>query len=737
MQVVSRKEISPEAAPQVTGASGRVATSGQVHGDNVAGDVITNSPSIYIRESAVTIGDKVARQPVDDHSAAARLAPSMLPPDIADFVGRDTELDILKAALATPPFSVNTTVTVVQVTGQPGSGKSALAIHLAHALYDRFPDGLFYVDLRGADREPLAPAAVLDVFLYAAGVPTERVPGDLTGRQALYRTWLSGKRVFIVLDNAVDAAQVEALLPNRPPAAVVVTSREPMPTLPGGKPLILQTLNPSSAVDLLWAVARRERTAADDRWAELVAERCGFLPLALRIASATLLARPHWSMRKLADSLADEHTRLRQLSRQGLGMGTLDVRASVDLSYAALDADLARSFRLLGATNVIHFCTDLAAATIGLPAALTSNHLDRLTDAQILEPYQGDGSFRFHDLIRLYARERLEDASPPEERAEAQDRALSWYVELAESTYQILHPSQPLSQAATSQQNAQADALAQLDAERLNLLPVMTAAVSSDRWWPSASRLSFALGGYFRMRSAWDDWARIGQLGLEASRQFGDEHARAKALLSLGSLRELTDELDLAIGYCQESLSLSRRLGDRLAQFENLRVLGIVALKQDHLDDAIRDFQECLLIANELDYGWGIGASLHHLGRIYRKQGRLDEAITSSRQSLAVSRRLGNRWGEATNLNTLGHELYDKGELKEAIESFGLARGIYLELGDRWGVASSSHSLGLALRDHGEQALGATYLLESKNIYQELGAGAQLDQVRQSLGEAT
>src|SRR6266498_948225 len=570
----------------------------------------------------------------------------MLPPDIADFVDRDPQLARLRETLVPAASTESTFVPVAMVAGKPGAGKSALTIHLAHQLYDRFFDGQFYVDLRGAEREPLTPTTVLDVFLYAAGIPAEKVPGDLPGRQALYRTWLAGKRVLVVLDNAADELQVEPLLPNRPPAAALITSRRPLATVCSASPLILETLDAASAVDLLWAIARREPGVGDGAAAASVAERCGYLPLALRISGATLLARPFWSMQKLADALADEHTRLEQLSKEGLGRRHLDVRASVDLSYTTLEADIARSFR-------------------------------------------------------LFARERLEAAERLDELAAARARAIDWYVELAEATYQLLHPHRPISSDAASSAVDQAAALARLDAERLNLLPVVSAAVASGLGG-HACRLAVALGGYFRMRSAWDDWHRVGQLGLEAAQQSGDERARANALHSLAGLYELTDELTVATDYCQSSLALSTRLGDGLAEFEALRILGVIRTKQGRLDDATACFERGLRISRELSYGWGEGAALHHLGRIQRRQGRLDEAVASSRQSLAVSRRLRNRWGEAANLNDLGLALRDRGELERAIACFKQSRTIYQELADRWGEATASHHLGLALRDQGE-----------------------------------
>lgn len=716
----------PGRSAALTSGAGSQITSNQISGNTIT----QTGSSISIGGSVVSIGSSSPAQPNAEVSAQ-RIVPAMLPPDITDFVGRTTELKTLQEALIPViPGEGRTAIVVASVAGQPGGGKSALAIHCAHQLFDQFPDGQFYVDLRGGDREPLDAATVLDVFLYTAGIPAEKVPGDLAGRQALYRTWLAGKRVLIVLDNAVDERQVSALLPGRPPAAVLVTSREPLPTVSTERPLRLQTLDADSAESLLWAVARRPPTQAEGPVARVVAQRCGYLPLALRIAGATLLVRPYWSMRNLAESLADERMRLEQLSNRGLGRTHLDVRASVDLSYSSLDKDVARSFRLLGGIEAVEFSRDLAEAVIGAPATTSQQHIDRLVDAQLLEPYVERDRYHFHDLIRLFASERLELS---DETTSAQQRVFDWYIQLLQTMYKLLHPINPIKNPEGAE-GIQAEVLAKVDAERMNLLPVINSAVRAGKW-SEVSRLAFPLGGYFRMRSAWDDWRRVGQLGLDAANQSKDKYAETSALQSLGTLHELTNELDLATEYCTASLALSRPLNDKWGQFESLRVLGIIQTKLGDLDTAIGYFGEGLVLARELEYGWGIGAALHHLGRCYRRKGLLDEAINYSQQSLQESQRLGNRWGEATNLNTLGDEFREKGDLDQAVSYYQDAKALYEELGDRWGVANASHNIGVALRDHGQPDVAKDYLQASKLIYQELGDADELQRVLRSLGE--
>jgi hypothetical protein len=251
---------------------------------------------------------------------APQLEPlGFLPPDVLDFTGRDAEVKRLEAQL----LSANRQAVVISaVHGKPGVGKSTLAIHLAHHLAEQFPDGQIYVNLRGTDQQPLAAEIALTELLHMRGVPAEQHTGTLDGKASLWRHQLAGKRVLVVLDNAHDEAQVRPLLPGSSTCAVVVTSRTAIATL-GGKPVLVDILDPEQALELLGKIAGGERVAAEQQAALAVVAACGGLPLALRIAGAKLAARQDWPVAKLAERLADERRRLAEL-----GMGDLDVRAS-------------------------------------------------------------------------------------------------------------------------------------------------------------------------------------------------------------------------------------------------------------------------------------------------------------------------------------------------------------------------------------------------------------------------
>ena len=322
--------------------------------------------------------------------------PAQLPPDLADFVGRDTETDAVVDLLASggpaPP--------VVVLTGRPGVGKSALAGHIAHRVRARYPDGQLYAAMRGPAGQPRNPAEVAGALLRALGVGPDSVPSTAEERFALYRTLLDGRQVLVLLDNIVDAAQVRPLLPGSPECAVLATARERPAGLAGATLLDIEVFDVAAAVLLLARVAgvERVRTAAAD--AEAVARYCGLLPLAVRIAASRLAARPHWPVARLAEQLRDEQDRLDTLS-----VADLQVRSSVALSEQILDAAHLTALHLMATLDVPDFAPWLAAATLGRSTAEATELLERLVETRLVD-IAGPGRYRFHDLIRVYASER-------------------------------------------------------------------------------------------------------------------------------------------------------------------------------------------------------------------------------------------------------------------------------------------------------------------------------------------
>jgi DNA-binding SARP family transcriptional activator len=352
----------------------------------------------------------------------APVPPRQLPPDIGTFTGRQEELAWLCALLTRPTAAAP--VVISAINGSAGIGKSALAVHAAHRLAERFSDGQLYVDLQGAATglAPRESIEVLSLFLRSLGVDGKYIPGKVEEAAVLYRSLVSNRRMLILLDNAATVAQVRPLLPAGPGCGVLITSRQVLAALDATAHLRLDVLSPETAVDLLAQVAGPARVAAEPEAAARLTRLCGWLPLAVRIAGAKLAGRPHWSVARLADRLADERWRLDELR-----VGDLDVRAAMKVSYEGCAKEERRAFRLLGMLDAPDFAPWVLAALLAVPLATAEDLAERLVDARLLEAARQDPAgqtrYRFHELLRLYARERLHDEEPEPARQAALKRA--------------------------------------------------------------------------------------------------------------------------------------------------------------------------------------------------------------------------------------------------------------------------------------------------------------------------
>ncbi|MFC8449574.1 BTAD domain-containing putative transcriptional regulator [Kitasatospora sp. NPDC057223] len=336
--------------------------------------------------------------------------PAQLPPGARGFTGRTEESARLRNFVGCGVARPEMHATVAVVEGAPGIGKSALALQLAHQLSESYPDGQLFVDLCGSDpgREPLGAHEALAMLLRSLGIEERLLPADLPGRTALYRSLLHGKRVLIVLDDALHADQVRPLLP-RGPACVLVTSRRRQYGLAardGAYRIELAPLATEDAVDLMACLVGEERLAGQREVGARLAGLCGNLPLALRIAAAGLAASPRLTLAELADYHCAEHGTLDRLTVED------DVTASLRTAFAAsvrsLPPDAARMFRLLGHCEEELISAPLAARYAGTGEADAARQLAALADNHLLEEV-GRGLYRFHNLIGVYAAECARD----------------------------------------------------------------------------------------------------------------------------------------------------------------------------------------------------------------------------------------------------------------------------------------------------------------------------------------
>ncbi|MGY0459972.1 BTAD domain-containing putative transcriptional regulator [Kitasatospora sp. cg17-2] len=361
--------------------------------------------------------------------------PAQLPPALATFVGRRAELSALDG-LTDPAGPAAAGIGVV--TGGAGTGKTALAVHWAHRVRERFPDGQLHLNLGGyALDPPLTPHEALARFLRALGTDLERVPGTVDESAALYRSLLADRRVLVLLDNAHNAEQVRPLLPGSAGSLALVTGRDGLTGLTacdGARRLVLDVLPRTEAVELVARIAGAERTRAEPRAAAELAAACGHLPLALGIAAGRLAERPHRTLVEHTAELRDAEDRLTALQIDSDAASA--VRVAFDLSYRALQPTAQRLFRLLGLAPGNCISTAAAAALAGSAPAATRPVLEHLAAAHLLSP-AGPDRYRLHDLLRCYAAERATAETRPADRAAARERLRSWHLH---HTGTPLHP---------------------------------------------------------------------------------------------------------------------------------------------------------------------------------------------------------------------------------------------------------------------------------------------------------
>jgi len=613
--------------------------------------------------------------------------PAQLPPDVADFTGREEQVARLCGALDPGRPATATAVTVV--SGKPGVGKSALAVHVAHRLRSDFPDGQLHVDLGGAEHQPLAPEDVLDRFLRGLGVGGAAVPAAPEERRDLYRSRLADRRVLVVLDNAADEAQVRPLLPGGPSCAVVVTSRARLAGLDGALRLDLDVLGPGQATELLARIAGPERVAAEPDAAAAIVALCGNLPLAVRVAGARLAVRGHWRLADLAELLADERHRLDELA-----IADIEVRAGLALSYQGLDGEARRLFRRLGLLAAPTVAAWVAAAVLDRRLAGAQRLLDALVDAHLVEVLGTDAGgqvrYRFHDLVRLYARERADAEEPAAERRAVVARALGAWLALAEDADPALAEGNARAvhgQAPRWRGEPELFALlvarpaAWFESERVNLLAGVgqagQAGLAELAWDLAVSSASF-----FQMAS-YQDWREAHGLADAAARAAGDTRGQAALLLAQGwVLSDRTPPAELIQVFARAN-ELFQRLGDLTGVAAALLGEGSCLRLTSRLEQALARFERARALAVQSGAPDQEAAAAVGIAMVDRERGHLDRAQEGLERILPVWRDRGGRRWEGLTVRLLGLVLRDRGDLAAAEAHIQRSLVVADELGDR------------------------------------------------------
>ncbi|HEY8472880.1 MAG TPA: BTAD domain-containing putative transcriptional regulator [Natronosporangium sp.] len=649
---------------------------------------IEPDPALQQLHQAVLRGDPALRQPAPSPEVqpAEVRRPAQLPPDVGAFTGRTDELSQLDKVLI---GAAGGPIPAVAIVGTAGVGKTTLAVHWAHRLRDRFPDGQLYIDLQGyAPVPPLRPIDALGQFIRALGVPPERVPADPQEAAGLYRTLLAERRVLVVLDNARAPDQVRPLLPGSPGCLAVVTSRDRLDGLvarDGAYRLRLDVLPPDEAAVLLRRAIDEDGQADQAGIAEL-ARLCAYLPLALQIAAAHLAGRP-----------VDVAGHVRRLRAGGelaglavAGDEQTAVRGAFDFSYASLPADCQRMFRLLGVFPGTELPVAAAASMAGVAEPLADQLLEQLAAAHLVyEP--APGRYACHDLLRHYAAELAE---PDPDRPASLRRLGEWYLSTVDRAARLLYPeltrlpAEPTAAPADPDWTDPADALAWLDTERANLVRfVQHTAEHGPR--PLAYRLADGLRGYFHIARHVTDSEAVSRAGAAAAAAEPDRFGQAASQLGLADFHRQQHHYPAAGEHYRRAAALAEQAGWPACQAAALAQLGALYGETGQLATEVEHLTRALAIYQRIGHREGEAACLGNLGVACFELGRLPEAAEYYTRALALDRAQGSRLGQAYTLNGLGEAYLELDRLDRARDCLTEGLALFRQIGSPIGESQS------------------------------------------------
>ncbi|WP_308013623.1 AfsR/SARP family transcriptional regulator [Streptomyces beigongshangae] len=667
--------------------------------------------------------------PAPDPGRKPSHRPAQLPTDVRAFTGRAEQLDELSRHLLADADGAGPTTTVVvsAVSGTAGVGKTALAVHWSHRVRERFPDGQLYADLRGYDTDEPVPAAdVLTGFLVALGVPGSEIPLRVDDRSARYRTELSERRMLVVLDNASSSEQIRPLLPGAALCRTVVTSRDTLSSLVslhGAHRLVLDVLPPGDAVRLLRTLIG-PRAVAEPQAAAVLAEQCGRLPLALRIAAELALSRPASPLSALTAELEDQRGRLELLDSDDDPRAA--VRAVFSWSYDRLPAEAAATFRLLGLHPGPDVDAYAAAALCGRPVADTRRTLDLLARSHLIQPTR-PGRHGMHDLLRVYAAWQAERLDGAGDRAAALDRLLTHYLAASCAAMDVLFPAErqlrPRVQAPATELpplSTEAHAKEWLASEH-SVLPAVIAAEAARGRAKHAVGLATTLHRHFDSRGLFTDGLAVHGNALRAARAAGDRRGEAEVRTCLGVTHRRLAQYDEAVLHHTAALELCRGNGLPVLEARNLTNLGVLHELRGRYREAAERHEEAVVLFRKAGDIGGEADALNNLGIIHELLEEYETAAVQHRQALVLYRAIGHSFGEASALGNLGIVLSRLDQHATAAEHFEQALALFRRLGHRGGEAHALSNLGDAHSRLGHHRRAAEHQRAALALFQRTG----------------
>ncbi|MFD3581709.1 BTAD domain-containing putative transcriptional regulator [Streptomyces sp. NPDC058683] len=667
-------------------------------------------------------------------AARPRSAPVLarLPLDVPAFTGREKELaqldEILAEGIGGPGVAVVSTL-----SGTAGVGKTAVAVHWAHRVADWFGDGQIYVNLHGFEpsRPPVTPAEALPRLLEALGVLPQHMPVSLDAQAGLYRGLLAGRRMLVLLDNARDAEQVRAFLPDSPGCFTLVTSRNRLSgliALEGARSLVLDVLPAAECRRLLARRTGAERVMSEPLAVDEIVSRCARLPLALVIVAARAAIEPRLGLARLAAELRDAQDSPDGLDSFGDEDTRADIRAVFSWSYGTLSPQAARMFRLLGVHPGPDISVAAAASLAGLPLQHAGRLLTVLADSCLVTEYSR-GRYVLHDLLRMYAAELAGTADAAAETQAAEDRVFGHYLHSAHSADRMLDPHRdpialPPAVPGVSPEHAadHGEALAWFTAEH----PVLLAVVHRSGTAPHAPdaptwQLTRALTTFLQRRGHWSDWAAAQEAALDAALRSASPVGEADAHRGLGRACTRLMRLDDALTHLARALDLHKALGDRTELAHTHLDLARLHARRDAYPEALACAQEALDQYISLGHRAGQARALNSVGWYHAQLGDHRRCVALCGQALELFTELGVRDGQADTWDSLGYAHQHLGDHRRAADCYGNAVALFHGLGDRYFEADVLAHLSESHRAAGEPQAARRAARRAADILDELG----------------
>lgn len=546
-----------------------------------------------------------------------------LPRDIPDFTGRDRALTKIFGLARRDESRAKICV----LTGSGGVGKTTVAVRAGHELADEYVDGQLFIDLYGytLDKEPLDSSTALGVLLRAVGVDPESIPENVDERSALWRATLMGRRLLVVLDNAVSYAQVSPLLASSKGSLTLVTSRNDLSGLSGAHYVSLGVLGEDASLELFARILGEDKVEQEPEDALRAVRMCGGLPLALRVVAARMLSRPRWTFTHVVRRLSEQSRRFQELRVDGQS-----VEVAIDLSYQSLNADLHRAFLLLSAAFGRHIDLHGAAALIDMSPEEADEVLQDLVGVCLLDEPHAD-VYRFHDLVRDFAVQRARHDIGVVEYERARDAHARYFTVTTNRAAELLggpRQSEGLDLARYSRYHmdlvdrSQAEAWFELHQDDIaDVVDYYATHERGDEAWRIAD-------------SAWRFYAIRGQTGM---------------LLSLH----------------EKALAANDGSGHERGRAVTLIGMGIAYCISGHFDRSLEMLTEAKRVLEVVNDEWGMFRALSNLAMVYERVGRLREAaetvesLLSHKIALSDPKVTALQWG---NLAILRQSLWEHDE---------------------------------------------------------------------------